>query len=1082
MATLGIGALMPGLAGAGAGLGLLGGAGALAFGGISKTLSAARQASLNVGITPQQMAATSYSNSVQAGQAQQSVTQAREQAAQNAVTAANSIEQADMNLASVARNTAASQIQAYQSVQQAKQGVEQATYSLSEAEYNYSQAVVQAREQITQLNDQLADSKLSVESASLAVQQAEYQEKLVNQSAYSTSIQRQQAALAVAQAKQQVKDATDQESNAQYAANLANKQGVNGSQTVIQAKQGVTAAQYAMTNAANSYADAQRNLTNTELNNAQQVKQAQMQVAQAQEQAAYQQKMDAQSVANAEQNLTQTIREQQLQWAATQSTANQAANQFAKDMGKLTPAGRGFVNEILGMKGAWTSLEATAQNTMLPGLTTWLNGVKTLLPDISSGIGRMGSVIGGTFAQFGKTLATPGAAKVLDGLISNGIRFAQIVIPALTHFAGALAKVGAQKGAVDGIAGLIAGIANGLGNLVTALGPYVGGLSSLFSTLGSAVSDLGGPIGQVLGSLASALAPLLKALLPGFKALADALGNGLSNALKGITPVMGPLGNAISQIVTAFTPLLPQIGTIAGLFAQQLAPLIVALTPSIVQLAQGIGQQLAQQAGVLTGMLVQLLPQIVNLAIKLTPLIELVVQAALKFMGWYTVIVDHVGPAVLGLWQKVIEPAFKGMSSAVRGFYNDVIKPLWNDWIKPAFDGIKRGADDVVSGLGRAWGKLESVFKVPVNFLIKTVYDGGIARLWNDVVGAVDLGSLKLPVIPGLARGGVLPGYAPGVDSVPALLSPGEAVLTPGATRAIGGAPVVNALNSAHAPSGGKGGPGRFSIGGIVSGFLSGGADVAKAIAALATGNTTAFVNALAPSIGTSAAGGLGQVMVAMPKTLLTDAAKAAIGMMGGGSSSGGGGNLTAQVASWFTTAARDAAAPVSWISDLETIARHESSLNPSAVNNWDSNAAAGNNSRGIMQLVPGTFAEYHVPGTSDNIFDPIANIAAGIGYIRSRYGTPGSVPGIVSLAQGGKYVGYDSGGALPPGMTVAVNQTGQPEAILNPQQMQWLQQAAEHGSSGKQAPVINLTFTGPQMPSQEQLAEMHRQLSLLMG
>jgi hypothetical protein len=44
---------------------------------------------------------------------------------------------------------------------------------------------------------------------------------------------------------------------------------------------------------------------------------------------------------------------------------------------------------------------------------------------------------------------------------------------------------------------------------------------------------------------------------------------------------------------------------------------------------------------------------------------------------------------------------------------------------------------------------------------------------------------------------------------------------------------------------------------------------------------------------------------------------------------------------------------------------------------------------------------------------------------------SPYLTPGIVSLAQGGPYVGYDSGGWLPPGMTAAVNMTGKPEAVL---------------------------------------------------
>lgn len=54
------------------------------------------------------------------------------------------------------------------------------------------------------------------------------------------------------------------------------------------------------------------------------------------------------------------------------------------------------------------------------------------------------------------------------------------------------------------------------------------------------------------------------------------------------------------------------------------------------------------------------------------------------------------------------------------------------------------------------------------------------------------------------AGGGIIPGYAPGVDSVLAMLSPGEAVLRPEVARAIGPA-TINAWNAAamHFASGG---------------------------------------------------------------------------------------------------------------------------------------------------------------------------------------------------------------------------------------------------------------------------------------
>lgn len=72
---------------------------------------------------------------------------------------------------------------------------------------------------------------------------------------------------------------------------------------------------------------------------------------------------------------------------------------------------------------------------------------------------------------------------------------------------------------------------------------------------------------------------------------------------------------------------------------------------------------------------------------------------------------------------------------------------------------------------------------------------------------------------------------------------------------------------------------------------------------------------------------------------------------------------------------------------------KKESSCNPRAVNGTDSNARAGNASRGLMQVIPTTFRANHCPGTSRNIFDPYANICASARYQKRRYGTVNGTP-----------------------------------------------------------------------------------------
>lgn len=69
-----------------------------------------------------------------------------------------------------------------------------------------------------------------------------------------------------------------------------------------------------------------------------------------------------------------------------------------------------------------------------------------------------------------------------------------------------------------------------------------------------------------------------------------------------------------------------------------------------------------------------------------------------------------------------------------------------------------------------------------------------------------------------------------------------------------------------------------------------------------------------------------------------------------------------------------------------------ESSGNPKAINLWDINAQNGIPSKGLLQVIPPTFEAYHVPGTSKNIYDPVANITAACNYAADKYGTMDNV------------------------------------------------------------------------------------------
>jgi hypothetical protein len=92
-------------------------------------------------------------------------------------------------------------------------------------------------------------------------------------------------------------------------------------------------------------------------------------------------------------------------------------------------------------------------------------------------------------------------------------------------------------------------------------------------------------------------------------------------------------------------------------------------------------------------------------------------------------------------------------------------------------------------------------------------------------------------------------------------------------------------------------------------------------------------------------------------------------------------------------------------ISAVNTIVEKESSWNPKALNDWDSNAKAGIPSQGLMQTIPPTFKENALPGYDKDITDPLSNLIAGIRYSDKRYGGVETV--VAKFKSGGRNEGY---------------------------------------------------------------------------
>jgi len=279
------------------------------------------------------------------------------------------------------------------------------------------------------------------------------------------------------------------------------------------------------------------------------------------------------------------------------------------------------------------------------------------------------------------------------------------------------------------------------------------------------------------------------------------------------------------------------------------------------------------------------------------------------------------------------------------------------------------------------------------------------AQRINQTINVHGLGtwSVTKSLAPGVghrrATGGLVPGYGGG-DKWPALLEGGEAIVPKHLT------PMVAPFLKAHKVPG-------FAAGGLVPSYKG--------------------TPAMAGWVKTDDAATIKLIDLAVVKATVAGMKAAQTAALAAFSSRPGG-HFGAGVQQWAGLVARALAMEHLSPGLLRNVLyqmQTESGGNPNAINLGDINARMGDPSRGLMQTIGSTFAAYHWPGTSSNIYDPFANIAAALNYARHVYG-PSLMRGGMGIGSGH---GYDSGGYLPTGASIAINRTGQPERVTSPGQ-----------------------------------------------
>lgn len=534
-----------------------------------------------------------------------------------------------------------------------------------------------------------------------------------------------------------------------------------------------------------------------------------------------------------------TVTKDMLEFLATKDTADKFGQLFAGINQVITASGpvvQTFVGLFLDL--------ATAA---MPGIVALVQAIGTIGTALSSALQPL--IQSGAITQAVTLIADllTALAPIIGMVVAQAIQLWNAVGPALISTIQALAPVVftllslfVQVAPV--LARIVQEIASALLPVVEALAPVISALLPVITTLISSGLQILVPLIQVGAQLFLALAPAIQAvagviaaLVPVVVPLITQLAVGLLPLVRALTPLIVQLAQVFAQGLTiALTTLVPFIVQVV----QALLPLIPTIMSIITQLVEGllpIFQPLMDSFLQLVLAVLPLLPPLLQLADALLPALIALIGSLMPIITILAqIFVDVLAGAINGVVVpalNVIVGVVRTVSDVFKFLYDKVVKPVWdgigsvistvwNTAIKPIFDAIGTALD----AMGKAWQKLGDIIGgiwTGIKKLVHAGIQGIIDIFWNkslrevvNLLPGVDIPEFKVPEF---AQGGIVPGYAPGRDSVLSLLSPGEGVLVPEFVRLVGPA-TIEAWNR-MAMAGRRG----YSGGGIVSRFADGG-------------------------------------------------------------------------------------------------------------------------------------------------------------------------------------------------------------------------------------------------------------------
>ncbi|HET6634706.1 MAG TPA: transglycosylase SLT domain-containing protein [Streptomyces sp.] len=1138
----GIGAIGSAAVAAGVGVGALVAVAIPAFSGIKGALDAqkqAQEAATSATARGGQAAVRAAQQALQMQGAQQALAAAERNGARQIAQAQDQVKQAKRAVADAVQQAALRQQRAARAVQDAERSLADAQRDAQRAQDELSDARRQAARDLEDLANRAASARLAQRDAALSLQEAETELARVQADPAAGEHDRARAQLAYDQAVQRLKEQRLETKRLQKEQTAAQKAGVSGSERVLSAQDRLAQAQRTVADRARAVKEAQAEAARVQVETARQVADAQARVGEAIGNVAVAQQSAADAVASAHRQ----IKAAQLSAAGGANQAAAAQEKYRAALAKLSPAARGTFDAFTSLRSAFTEWSLSLQPDVMPIFTRALNGLKNSLPGLTpfvkaaaDAISRLQDRVSRGFkSPWWKSFKKDLAGSVGPAITGLGVSFGRIfkgmagVVQAfaphmnsisehMQRITGRFAKWGTSlKGSPE--------FENFL-DYAAKMGPKVasaiGDIASGFFKIAHALSPLSGPVLTVLGTLARAIGSIAETL--------PWLVQGIYLAM--IAMKLWTIGVALFNAVMAANPItLIVIGIIALVAAVIYAYKHFAWFRKAVQVAWDWIKKASMWAwnNVLKpifNFIGDIISWLWHTIIK--PLFKLWV-AQFKVIGaiatwlWKNVlkpVFGFIGDIISWVWDHIIKPIFNGIkwyiSKVVAPIFmwlwHNVIERVWNgikktiSWvwenvIKKTFNALKSAVGKVGDAFGaakdaikRAWDRLKDIAKKPVNFVIDTVYNDGIRKVWNTVVGA--FGGHKLEKVKKLATGGVLPGYTPGKDVHLAALSGGEAVMRPEWTRAVG-AGYVDTMNAAARRGGVRGvqealGLPGFADGGIfdgIGGLISGAWNKLKKGASW-----------LKDSFGGAIKSGVRRVVNPLIDLipgdggftgLLKSGARDLVDRLLGAGQKGDKLAVphveyspTRGVEQWRSIvlhALRLVGQPAALANTTLRRMQQESGGNPTIVNRWDSNWKAGHPSVGLMQVIRGTFRAYAGRYRNKGPFsygvsvDPLANIYASMRYAMSRYGS-------LSKAYN-RAGGYDSGGYLQPGWNLAYNGTGRPEPVFTTAQANALtRMAAASPAAGGVGDLTVAVFIGDREITEIARAEVRKSNGELMS